>query len=424
MKKMYFYAAAAAMTLGMSLASCSKDDVEVPKGDATGGADIVNKGVEPANTVWPIAEQKAYLDEVGAKMQGKMNFDNLKVYTDMMNEFYSVVSNSNTDRISDWVTDTMDELAEIKGGNKMISTIGLSALQGHWTLSSSGYWRMEDANNLQFTANLSDGRPCTMSITPSGSKKKVHVMSDEEDGYTMDAYLEVPEHIKVVFTKNGTDMVVYDLDIDMSLSGDEFYPNKSGMAIKGTVSYANGYKMLVDRVAVSNSTYGSKISMVVDGETVAVFKSGAGLENLPSDALSKVQDEEMDIESATTNLTDFYASVDILGLVQMKMSVPDVNKFREVVDESKECNYSESRFKSCVDRMQSLFEGYVYFNGGTAKQAILRPVAKWDRYSSVWVTSMAVYMEDGTVVDIDSYLGNSIFKTFYEMLSDTMWGVI
>lgn len=295
----------------------------------------------------------------------------------------------------------------------------LSECTGHLTFGTDGV-TYEDAENSVAEFTDGDGVVWKAEVTPYGTVSEVYLGEfdagwygpayDPETGMGFDAEhtdysdvtVEVPEKLIVKVTKNGTDFAVVTLSFDVNISEGGLDIEKDKVAVSAKVEFEG---MEID---VKNFSYNASTGKV---ERSMTFKNDGKL--IYSEKVSG--NAKVNIDNETYVAGDIEVEVDIMGIMQVRGTCPDVNEIEE-------CFNEDIPFEDCIEKVNKLFDLGVYFDGGNVKQAFvnLEPMSWVDEYDGYvhYYVEYAIEFHDGSRYIFEDYFEDemNIFEEFDDFI--------
>lgn len=287
----------------------------------------------------------------------------------------------------------------------------LSECKGHLEFGKNGVtYRDSKDTSAEFTDG--DGVVWTLSIIPSGSTRRVFlgefcdvwygwdydpslgesVEREYEDYY--DITIEIPEKLTVELKKNGRDYasVVIGLDVKVSSGGVDI--ERDAFSFSTTVVF-EGLEYTVGKVAYNASTGNLEVSSVLkkDGKLIVSEKVTAN---------GKVYWETEKWTAKKINV-----EVDILGLVQIKGTCPDVNSIVNIIENSEP--ETDEDFEEVLKTLNSMFSLGVYFDGEQIKRAELLLEPRIDDYGDYYV-NFVIEFDDGSKTVVEGFFNEDNFS--------------
>ena len=112
--------------------------------------------------------------------------------------------------------------------------------------------------------------------------------------------------------------------------------------------------------------------MSKNGESLASVAFSSDISGIPScniDAMVSGNIDEEDFNNS--NMKNVYVKLDIMGKLQIQGTLSDVRKFTDHINEADDNDDDEKTFKSYVNQANSLANFNLFYDGKSAKQAIV-----------------------------------------------------
>lgn len=433
------FAFAFVATLSLSTTSCGGDDDSPKKeqgggdqgggdnngGGSQGGDD--NNGGGTGNM--SESEKKNYVDATARELVDYIKADDFKAITDLgqyvsENLTRSTNRSSKTDVIEDFFEAAV-KLSKLEETNTYIKRLFLLSNFSAEFSYESGVWtkaRTTPENTLRFNFYDKNGQACVAEVVGSGKKVEVHasVFDEKHKYYDYSSYpyyttyrteenrFEVPEKVNVRLTQGNKSLI--DIEVKISIAGGEFQYNSSAV---NTTMNANivGYKIELEKAYYN----GGKDA----GVSVKVSKNSTMLVSATASANVRFDSDGEFLSADHGNV-----KVDLLGKVQVKGTLDDFNKMRDL-DKRINSESTEADVKDIANQMNKQFNIGIYFNNGSTRQAYLQayPFLEKKSYYERWKIEPVIYFDDGTSYSTFEALGddsrfNELVKKVKNLVTD------
>lgn len=392
-----------ALIAAMSVMSCS-DDKEESGGNAEGGA--------TGGQVLGGNDQKAQLEATAKELMSKINAEDFRNITDLFNY---VDDNSHDESVvEDWF-DACKETCKLSGSTRSDKKYLYKASNfcGQFELQNHKWVKTGTAAYLQFKFWDSSNRECILKATWSESGTKVHhEVFDEEDWnypygeeYTENSFF-VPNTINVTLTQAGAQLASATVNTNITAVNGEADLATSSATVSTTLN-VNNYSIVVDRVQFNggrNATGSVSATFTKAGETLVTMSlNGTG---------DTTNEENLKAGQVTVN-------TDILGQVQVRGTVSDIESLRNALDEADENSYDETAFKAAIDRANGLIDVNLYFNGSGSPSSYMKLYASKDNsyyYEEEWeYEPVIMFSDDSGYSTFDDYFADGSFDDVADM---------
>src|SRR5574344_192843 len=432
--------------LSFGLLSCEEDpgvsnDTEIPGG---------NK--DDQNKVYSQTEQKAFLDEVGREFNTHVQTSEISKVSDIV----SFVKNNLTDdagydtkEIEDRLEDCLDAISTEKldvytvpyeWGKSVYSSYKKLYRAANFTgrfIAGQNGWDYSTAGNLQFEFRDASGRDCVLKLETSGDMGTAYILTDEDwDYYEYDyengyyyytdyinenkIYLQIPENIVVTLTQSGNTLIKVDLQTNISrLLNQTFDLMRTSLDVKIDITIQN-LRFNFEQLAYdANSSANLSFKMYHSG--TAIFAASAKIDANFSGEGHYDDEDNFDVEIEEAKNAQI--SVNVLGKVQIKGNVNDVEKLSNFLDRADENEDNGNNFNSYISQAEELVDLNLYYNGGTTPQAKygFEPREESGYYYSYWVYDSVLRFGDGTSYStFEAFFNDIDFKLLIKSLENLM----
>ncbi len=456
MKKYLFISSFLMLSLAAStlLISCGGGDDDVTQG-AVPVVVPVTPEVPETNKTLSQTEQKKRLEQVALSFMNQTpsgDFADIASLCKYFNDVY--VNEYDWEVVQEWAEDALDAARQALGTGSeehkteswgsygyhynyiytdFASLIEASNFCGHFT-ASNGKWVYEKADNLQFFFTDKMGKQCAIRIETSGHEVKAHLYdkknykgSDSKESYqeyTISQYYDriaytvrVPEHISVILSQGGSEVIKTTVDIDLSnLIDTEVDISQVNLTASIVVEMNNGYRFDISRVSYTGNTSAYvDFFMTKNGKILLSAAVSGDVNKIPSVNVSALASEKVDKDVFdNSNGRIAYAKVDILGEVQIQGVLSDIRKYIDYINEAADNKTSESTYKSYINQANSLTDICLFYDGSGVKQANVRLESfskeKWNG-STYWEAEPIIEFYDGSSYStIEAFFNEIDFK--------------
>lgn len=490
MKRLFYYALALALC-GQVFISCddekpmNAEEQKDPNGN--NGKDSINNNPPTikvdGNTLYSVAQQKEFIDSVGRVMLGIFPAANFKDIVSFVSEIAETLEEYDWDDVGDWAESALADCMTLLGEDQPIlddtysdtwfdcfyydvytnyrALILLSNFTGHFTAADNA-WTYSDANDLQFIFNDSLGQQCVLALTTSGQVKNVHMPTiedfqaedydyqviDRKDTYIytdsinlIDLTIGIPQNITLSLSRGADKIIQIAAAIDLSgIDNGEF--NLASSALSGSLSFElnNGYKMETS-TSYKNSGPTASYSLSYGKVKLLSASLSADLSGMPSVTLHEVGEDDFDDDVfENANAKNVLVNVDILGSIQIKGKLYDVQEVGSITEEIDTIDMpeKEEEWKALVKELDDQFDLNVYFCGGDTAQLGVNlesfvtngyddfghPMTRWSIKPVITFNDGTSYCFFGDYFDDKSFSKvinafNSLAESYYGLIGST-----
>lgn len=435
-----------ACCLSIAFTSCKETNEDEPSNPETPTSE---------EKVMSISEQKQYLESVGSELIGYFEEKNFDKVVNLLDYSAKTYENYSWDSVSSWASEIYDDLIENLGTTTSeTDEYGYTYFYNNYKVlimasnfhsrfvAQDNKWVRYDSNDLQFQFKDQSNNDCILKLSTSGNIKKVYVGNiDEYDHYDYsygvytDYYdrtqltIGIPEQIILTLTCGGTDLVKGTINIDLaSITNDQFDFSKSSINISSTIELYNGYKIELSQASYTPNNLRVDFNLSSNGTSLIKITASSDINDIPSIKLDDFSSDNFDIDEddfSNSSANNAYASVDILGKVQIQGEISKVNKYIEYLYNAEENSSNEKEFKSYINQANDLSKFYVSYNGSNTIQASIKlePFNENESGYDYWYYEPVFEFQDGSkYCSIEAFFNDSDFKniidTFEQIIED------
>lgn len=396
-----------AMTISMSYVACGGDDEKSDNNGGGGGED------NPATVV---ESEKAFFEETARLFINKVSANDFDQLRNLVK--YVKQQRWEGDDVEDFFEDAIEACEEIgyDGYSYLLYRAAnfcgeFSVSNGRWVVNKKG------GDILKFTFNDQNGKTCVLQVKASGDPVKLsselfnfserhYVSLDYYPYYRYDVTrieqsFMVPEKVEASLTQGGQTLVSAVVNTDINSSGQIDLTNDT-YTISANATVCD-YNVNVSRVRMENGKKAYAETTIKKGnETLLYVKANANGE-------VRLNGDEFKVRSAG----EANVEVDILGRVQVKASVSDIDRLTDLVDALDDNRYKEDVFVNTLKDANSLIDAKVYFNGSSAPSCSAKLISSVKQGNSgmKYEPTPAIFFNDGTSYSFETYFDESYFKT-------------
>lgn len=411
----------------MVVSSCGDDEIKPNQKPSKNDQELVP------------SSQKQKMQDVGMKALGyvsALDFTYWRNLADHVNDSYIDNEDYETEDVEDFFEDLVESIkigghtekeeyywdTYIYSYTDYKKLIMLNKIHAHFTAGRYG-WEKESGqhNDLQFTFNDQNGKKCVAKMTTSGKTQVIHIVNledwedyesyyDYSNNHYYDTeyidnnkyYVEVPEQINITFTVDGQKRINVSIKLDINgIENEVIDLSKLRFNASADVTI-DKYEFKTTNIKYEvNNTISTEYKFIKDGKTVVTldfsakdFKvDGIGGDITEEDTWDYIEDE-VQVSDGNASI-----SIDILGELQVKATVKDFGRIRDIIEKLDDDEESENKFKRDVDELNKLVDANLYYDGTSTKQASFKFMAfeeeDWDdeRY---WEMHPIISFSDGS----------------------------
>lgn len=307
--------------------------------------------------------------------------------------------------------------------------LSAAAFTGHFKVEGNAWNYTEDADDLRAEFTDADGNPVVATVKTSGDTKRIHVGTQElyrrylSNGYEYDAidnFVDLPEHISVTLTRGDSTIVDVNVDFDLSqITSSHLSATKDGFGCVVTAKL-NNVEVDVLRCAYT-AMKGAEVAvrMKMDGKTL--FTTG-----INTNGYVDIKDGDRGIseDEAFSNLKDGNLWLNILGWVQLKGNVADIQQIYKLSKDLHEFRKDGERYSSRVNDINNLVDAKLYYRQEPKVygRVTLSPDCETDwRGDEEWILHTDItFVSDQSSYAIDTYFNEDSFSTLIDTFNDLL----
>lgn len=395
-----------ALMYSMVFVSCGEDN------DSPGIPGTEEGGEGGGSSSVTTESQKQQLETTANELMAKINYLDFKNVADVLNS----VDNDRDDQsaVEDWFEACVDACEQPGSTSDYIMSLyRASNFYGQFELRNGVWEKTGTGNSLQFRFNDNKNRQCVFTVSCSGKETKVHhELFDYEDYYYSYGYryveeyenaFMVPQYINITLTQNGTQIAGANISTTLNIRDANGEANLSTDIISVTTTLnVSNYSIIVERADFSggsNATASASAKFMKGAETLITTSM---------QATGNTSDEDNIKGGNVTAITD------VLGQVQVKCNISDIERLRRQLEIADDCYDSENDFKQCIEQANTVIDAKLYFNGSSASSAYLElypfPEYSWNGYEE-WGYEPVIMFPDGSAYNtVSDYFDEDFFR--------------
>lgn len=403
---MYFMAAM--LTLGITACGSDSNDDSEPTVEPGGKTDT------PALTV---QEQKQQMEKTAREFMNKVSANEFQNIADMTSNITN--SDDDDDAVNDWF-EACVKSCELAGStdDNLKYMYAAANFKGKFELSNGTWKHVGDADNLQFSFNDKNGKSCTLTAEASGKTTQVHnsAFDDEDEEYYYDydyakyrsnitryeISYAIPEKIHVTLTQAGSTVADVTINTTVNIASGDFDYTRDNAQVS-VIANINDYNFSVSKIAFNAGEEASA--------TVAITKNGEELLACSASATGKLYSAESGKDPIGKN-GEFVLRV-LGGKVRAEGTISDISAFADDLSEAIDNDDNESRFKSYIDKANSLINVNLYFDdskNSSAKMELYPTVEEVYEGITYWEYEPCVKFDDGTRYSFMEYFDENTYS--------------
>ena len=439
---------------GSGTGTGTTDNDKVPGGNDNSG----NGTGDISNNALPASEQQAKLQSIGQEALScvsAMDFQYWKDLADYLDRHYLDNDDMDNDAIEEFFEDFVE--SSHLGSNTKTE-------EGYWTwtyiykyddyrklvklsnlkarfVAGSRKWTKENADHLEFVVNDQNGKQVVMSLTTSGNTKTVHVIDEEnwgkndydrdkkEETFYIDRdkyYVTIPEHITVSVKVGGSERMKTNVGIKLDGIQNEIADlSKTICDASATVTLDSYVFKTTNTKYVPNNTLQTVFSMAKGGKSILTVEFNVGdfkLSNISGDVADEDTWETIGEDIDITNGKASFR-LNLLGKLQINGVVSNIQSFVEAMEDAKDCEKDEMKFKQCIERINNTATVGVYYDGKSDKQAefLFKAFEQKNWNGTYWDAEPVLAFADGSsysLLEENRFFDESSFKKLIDQFED------
>lgn len=404
--KLFGYALLA-ITISMANVACGDDDNSDNKGGGGGGGED-----NPATVV---ENEKAFFEETARLFINKVSANDFDQLRNLVK--YVKQQRWEGDDVEDFFEDAIEACEEIGYDGYSYRLYRAANFCGEFSVSN-GRWvvNKKGGDILKFTFNDQNGKTCVLQVKASGDPVKLsselfnfserhYVSLDYYPYYRYDVTrieqsFMVPEKVEASLTQGGQTLVSAVVNTDINSSGQIDLTNDT-YTISANATVCD-YNVNVSRVRMENGKKAYAETTIKKGNETLLYV------NANANGEVRLNGDEFKVRSAGAANVE----VNILGRVQVKASVSDIDRLTDLVDALDDYRYKEDVFVNTLKDANSLIDAKVYFNGSSAPSCYAKLISSVKQGNSgmKYEPTPGIFFNDGTSYSFETYFDESYFK--------------
>ncbi len=309
---------------------------------------------------------------------------------------------------------------------------GADILTGHFTVSAEGdrWVKVSDADDLQFTFNDKDGKPCVVTFTTSGATKTISLPVDQEDGEDSEEDMQnsakylalfgltidniktlmsgvtrmdmvVPEHTQLIMTQGSTTLLNGTVDVDLSSL-------KDGESVDALVLSMNAI------FAKSSGTGTFELSLKdtgykpVMGANIDFTAKSDGLPILSLKVSVPGTWKGLDLQTLDFGLESISVNLDVMGQVQVKGGIASIRGFLVAMLSADDSD--EESFKAGLKEVNQMLDLKLYYDGSSTAAGWIMLQPYYDEEDEEWAAAPVIcFASDNSVYPVGEFFSAENF---------------
>lgn len=309
---------------------------------------------------------------------------------------------------------------------------GADILTGHFTVSAEGdrWVKVSDADDLQFTFNDKDGKPCVVTFTTSGATKTISLPVDQEDGEDSEEDMQnsakylalfgltidniktlmsgvtrmdmvVAEHTQLIMTQGSTTLLNGTVDVDLSSL-------KEGESVDALVLSMNAI------FAKSSGTGTFELSLKdtgykpVMGANIDFTAKSDGLPILSLKVSVPGTWKGLDLQTLDFGLESISVNLDVMGQVQVKGGIASIRGFLVAMLSADDSD--EESFKAALEQVNQMLDLKLYYDGSNTAAGWIMLQPYYDEEDEEWAAAPVIcFASDNSVYPVGEFFSAENF---------------
>lgn len=424
------------------------------------GTGVGNTGGD-GKTLIEDSKEKKFIEETGQVLNSYLN----AAETEQLTEVYKEIAKLDKGELDDLADLLFEETAITRAYSEVINyhnvIVSATNVKGKYTASYGGKWKkIAESDNL--IMEYTDSHNAVWLLTASAQGKMGRVYTDIRKGsYTYSQtvqgdyittydgryyIIEVPKVSNVLLTRNGEEKVKCQVNITaMNNTGENYSPTPLSSAEGSAlvqITPQSGKETIVSTqfCYMPNKDGGVYANTTVQKNGKILIKEkfrGSATTTSNEPLIGNAQNWDRFNENVKTSNAEGTVEVDILGRLQVHITVNEARPIFEAFDEANDNISDETVVKNCVAKMNNYTNGYLTNNGGDAHQAILKfgikPSSKsvymynsgnytYTDYYTYDITPILQF-HDGSSYLVEDYFSETTFQNVYDKIKSFLSNV-
>lgn len=439
MKKLLYFAAAAALVFGAVACNGNKENVNEQGLVDDGGTKLTpdaqkSKIEETADALMSDLDLKVWQSEYDLVMNTVEEMQEKDVDASAIEERFKAI-------VDAWTTATGEE-----PGVVYTHVAHLSELTGHFTENANGAFDYEAANDLVITFFSGNKTiSATASVTDRDEKILLNASfssSYSEDGKVYESgdytYMYVPEKANLGITVDGKSIASLEINLNYTDVNKDGQADQNDKLDLGYAMTVGAYSLIIDQAEYATDNASVKMSFKRDNRLVLGVDAKAAAKVVTYDP---EKDGRSGAEVIPVSAT---VKVDLEGKIQVTGNLPSGEALQAAQEEMNKAYAAMDyeAFKKAVDKFEKSFGVGVYYDGSNALQATLgfEPafyqggqadsdlngdglINEQDSYGQSFTASPVIRFLDGTTYSVEEYFSQNNFSTLMQKIASWAGGI-
>ena len=440
MKKLLYFAAAAALVFGAAACNGNKENVNEQGLVDDGGTKLTpdaqkSKIEETADALMSDLDLKVWQSEYDLVMNTVEEMQEKDVDASAIEERFKAI-------VDAWTTATGEE-----PGVVYTHVAHLSELTGHFTENANGAFDYEAANDLVITF-FSGNKTISATASVTDRDEKILLNASFSSSYSEDGkmyesgdytYAYIPEKANLGITVDGKSIASLEINLnytDVNKDGEADQNDKLDLGYTMTVG---AYTFAIDQADYATDAASVKLRFLRDNKLVL----GADAK-----AAAKFVEYAETYENGSYTHTELVpvsaeVNVDIEGKIQLAGNLPSGEALQAAVEDMNAAmqKYDYEAYKKALDKFEKSFGIGVYYDGNNTLQATLgfeaisaqQGIADYngdgvineqDFIGGGFYVNPVIRFLDGTTVGVEEYFSEDNFSGLMEKVLSWAYGIM
>lgn len=423
------------------------------------GTGVGNTGGD-GKTLIEDSKEKKFIEETGQVLSSYLN----AAETEQLTEVYKEIAKLDKGELDDLADLLFEETAITRAYSEVINyynvIVSATNVKGKYTASYGGKWKkIAESDNLIMEYTDSHNAVWLLTASAQGKMGRVYtdirktsyytysqtVQGDYITTYDKRYYIiEVPKVSNVLLTRNGEEKVKCQVNITaMNNTGENYNPtplsSTEGNALVRITPQSDKETIVSTQFCyMPNKDGGVYANTTVQKNGKILIKEkfrGSATTTSNEPLIGNASKWDRFNENVKTSNAEGTVEVDILGRLQVYITVNEARPIFEAFDEANDNIGDETVVKNCVAKMNNCTNGYLTNNGGDAHQAILKfgikPSSKSvymynsDTYTDYYSYDITPILQfhDGSSYLVEDYFSETTFQNVYDKIKSFLSNV-
>ena len=431
-----------AMAMSLMFVACGGDDDSKDEGIVVPDSESPGSNV---NSMTP-KEQKEYLEQTARQLLSRINANDFKPVTDILNyveekysgsEYYDyrtgkyVYEGYDNSVLDDWFESALELCEGTMSNNVQKNFYTAANFRARFVAGNNGWEKQGSSDGLEFHFTDAQNQACVLKIWASDRYTKAHLslldetrwkyVNGKEIQQRYENAIGVPAEATATLTRGGTTLVSVKVNTALKMAKEDIDLATDNYEATADVSTC-GYNVVVEKASFmgDNKAYAA----------VKVFKGSEQLLSAEAEANGKVrlttQSEyrygyyrewtEFEVKEAGRGVF----KVDVQGKVQAIGEIKDIDRFLDYSEKTHDNRWDEANFKRAIDNANEELNIGLYYDGKNTRMATVKLSTQTSRkYGEIYYEAVpAIYFNDGTSYSFEEYFDETYFKKVINNFED------